>query len=307
MINTFGYCFRQGLSNLRKNIGFSLASVATVTACIFLFGIFYAVITNVQHIVYEAENTVGMTVFFEQGLDEAGRNRIEEGIRSHGSVKEIRYVSADEAWKNFQSAYFGDEAGELSEAFADDNPLKGSDSFEVFLNDISGQLELAAYTKTLPGVREVNYSNTVVSALKTVNRVIYGLSAIIIGILVAVSIFLISNTISTAAAFRKREHEILKLMGATNFFVRAPFVVEGTCIGLVGAAIPVAALYFIYGRAERFLEERVLTGGGAVLSGIFQLLPSAEVLPKIALAGFGLGVGMGFLVSFITIRRHLRV
>ncbi len=307
MLNTLVYCFRQGMSNLRRNIGFTLASVATVTACIFLFGLFYSVITNVQHIVYEAENTVGMTVFFEPGLGEDGRNAIGDAIRRFGDVKEIRYVSADEAWEGFRAEYFGDRADELSEAFADDNPLKDSDSFEVFLNDIARQTELAEFTKKLPGVREVNYSNTVVSALKTVNRVIYGLSAVIIGILIAVSIFLISNTISTAAAFRKREHEILKLMGATNFFVRAPFVVEGTVIGVLGAAIPVAALYYIYGRAERFLAERVLTGGGASLANIFRLLPSSEVLPRIALTGFGLGVGMGFLVSFVTIRRHLRV
>lgn len=307
-LNTFFYCTKQGLKNIGRNILFSMASIATVAACIFLFCLFFAIISNVQHIVTEAETTVGITVFFNEDAGEAEKNAIYEAIEAQGGVKEIRYTSAEEAWESFKDEYFGDKSEELAEAFADDNPLASSDNYEIFLNDIENQQSMVDYIRTLPGVREVNYANALVSALKGINRVIYILSAVIITVLFAVSIFLISNTISVAAAFRKRENEIMKLIGATNFMIRAPFVVEGVMIGFFGALIPLTAMYFIYRRATTFLLTQVLAAGTTVsVSNLFQLIPIREIFPQMVIVGLILGVGMGFVVSFFTIRKHLKV
>ena len=113
---------------------------------------------------------------------------------------------------------------------------------------------------------------------------------------------MISNTINVAAEFRKSENKIMRLIGATNFMIRAPFVVEGTLLGLVGAAIPLGAMFFLYNSAVEFVMERF-----QLLSGIIQFLPIGDVYPTMAGVSLVLGGGLGFIVSFMTIRRHLRV
>ena len=304
-MRTFFYCIGQGLANTRRNILFSIASVATVSACIFLFCMFFSIIANVRSIVYTAETTVGITVFFDESADDAAKESVKQAIMDRGGVKEIVYTSAEEAWEEFKTEYFGEDAEELSEAYADDNPLADSDSYEIFLNDIEDQEAMAEYIAGLPGVRQVNYANTVVSVLKSLNKVVSILSIVIIGVLVAVSVFLISNTISVAAAFRKRENEIMRLIGATDFMIRAPFVVEGLLIGLMGALIPLAAVYYIYGRVmEYFIAWLSGLGTGFELMG---LVPLDIIFPYLAGCGLLFGAGIGFIVSFFTIRKHLRV
>ncbi|MGI6080687.1 MAG: permease-like cell division protein FtsX [Candidatus Avilachnospira sp.] len=300
--NTFWYCFKQGLKSIKRNILFSMASIATVAACIFLFSLFYSIVMNVQHITKEAETTVGITVFFDEGLSDEQKSAIGDMIKEKPGIKELRYISAEEAWDSFKTDYFGDDSEELAEAFADDNPLATSDNYEIFLENISDQQAMVQYIESLDGVREVNYSNAVVSAMSGMNRIISILSGAIIAVLIAVAIFLISNTISVAAAFRKRENEIMKLIGATNFMIRAPFVVEGVIIGFVGALIPVAAMYFIYKRAAAYVIEHYLQ-----YTRLFEMIPLNEIFPAIVAVAMTLGVGMGFLVSFFTIRKHLKV
>ena len=300
--NTFWYCFKQGLKSIKRNILFSMASIATVAACIFLFSLFYSIVMNVQHITKEAETTVGITVFFDEGLSDEQKSAIGDMIKEKPGIKELRYISAEEAWDSFKTDYFGDDSEELAEAFADDNPLATSDNYEIFLENISDQQAMVQYIESLDGVREVNYSNAVVSAMSGMNRIISILSGAIIAVLIAVAIFLISNTISVAAAFRKRENEIMKLIGATNFMIRAPFVVEGVIIGFVGALIPVAAMYFIYKRAAAYVIEHYLQ-----YTRLFEMIPLNEIFPAIVAVAMTLGVGMGFLVSFFNIRKHLKV
>ena len=120
--------------------------------------------------------------------------------------------------------------------------------------------------------------------------------------LLAVAVFIISNTISVAAEFRKNENKIMRLIGATNFMIRAPFVVEGTLLGLLGASIPLAAMYFLYRQTVEYVALRF-----QLLSGIIQFLPIETIYPSMAGISLALGGGLGFIVSFMTIRRHLRV
>ncbi len=307
-MNTVLYCLKQGFSNLRKNILFSSASAATIAACIFLFCLFYSIVMNVQHIAWQAETTIGITVFFHEDATMEEKEAFRKAVEENGGVKEIIYTSADEAWAKFKEDYFGDREAELAEAFADDNPLAQSDSYEIFLDNIEDQEAEVAFIRAFDIVREVNYANTVVSALRSMNRVISAVSLAIIAILFAISVFLISNTITLAAHFRKRENEIMKLIGATNAMIRAPFVVEGTVLGLIGAAIPLILIRLIYSRAEAYVAEKISASGSlSALSGVAELLPLREVYPTMLAAGLILGAGMGMVVSFVTIRRHLKV
>ena len=257
--------------------------------------------TNIRHMVKNAESTVGITVFFDTELSEAEIQEIGKTIEARDEVSQVIFTSAEQAWEEFQKEYFeGNE--ELAKGFAEDNPLADSASYQIFLKDISNQSKMVAYLESLDGVRKVNYSNSVAAGLTSFNTVVGLLSVTIIGILLAVAVFLISNTINVAAAFRKSENQIMRLIGATNYMIRAPFVVEGIIIGLLGAVIPLVSMFFLYRRSIVYLVEKF-----QILSGIFQFLPIGTIFPSMAAIAMILGVGLGFFASFFTIRKHLKV
>jgi len=300
-ISTFWYCLKQGVINICRNILFSLASIATVSACIFLFCLFFSIMVNVQYVVKNTETTVGITVFFNEGLDKNKITQIGNEIKQRKEVKEVKFTSAEDAWAEAKKEYFGDMQ-DLAEGFEEDNPLANSSSYTIFLNDLTQQDELVSWLNGIEGVRKVNYSKTAAEGMNSLNKVIGILSMLIIGVLLAVAIFLISNTISVAAAFRKNENQIMKLIGATNYMIRAPFVVEGVIIGLVGASLPLIAIYFLYRSAVGYVVTKF-----SILSGLFQFLPVDAIFPYMAATAMSLGLGIGFFVSFFTIRKHLKV
>ncbi len=300
-MSTFLYCLKEGVKNICRNIWFSLASVATISACIFLFCLFFSIIANVQHMVDKVETTVGITVLFDESLKEEEILAIGEVIALQDEIQEMKYVSAEEAWESFQSEYFAGHE-ELAAGFAQDNPLAGSASYEIYLKDISAQDGLVAYLQGIEGVRKVNYSNSAAAGLISFNKMASLLSVVVIGVLLAVSIFLINNTITVAAAFRKQESQIMRLIGATNFMIRAPFLVEGLVIGLLGAAIPLAAVYVLYTKSVVFLTERY-----QILSGVFEFMTIRELFPEMIVVALLLGAGIGFFGSYFTIRKYLRV
>ncbi|MFR6332216.1 MAG: permease-like cell division protein FtsX [Eisenbergiella sp.] len=298
-LSTFTYCLKEGMKNIGRNIWFSLASTAIISACIFLFCMFFALVANVQYMVKNAETTVGITVFFDENMAEADILAIGKEIAARKEIKETKYISAEEAWETFQKEYFKD-AEELAEGFADDNPLAGSASYEIYLKDIADQDVIVSYLNTIAGIRKINYSNDTASGLSTFNKMLGLISAVIIAILLAVAVFLISNTISTAAAFRKDENKIMRLIGATNFMIRAPFVVEGIIIGFAGAAIPLVSVYFLYRSAVEYMIEKF-----HIISNIIEFIPIDTIFPYMIAVAVALGVGIGFVGSFFTIRKHL--
>lgn len=300
-ISTFWYCLKQGIINICRNILFSLASIATISACIFLFCLFFALIANVQNVAKTAETTVGITVFFDEDMQEEQILAAGDGIRGWEEVREARYISAAQAWENFKAEYF-EGLEELAEGFADDNPLSGSASYEIFLNDIEEQDKIVERLEGMEGVRKVRYSSTAVAGLTSAGKMVGAMSAVIICVLLAVAVFLISNTISVAAAFRRRENEIMRLIGATNYMIRAPFVVEGVLLGALGAAVPLAGMYVLYQRAVIYIGEHY-----QMLTGMFEPIPLGDIFPYMAAAAGCLGAGIGFFVSYFTIHRHLKV
>lgn len=300
-ISTFFYTIKQGLVNIWKNKMFSLASIATMTACIFLFGLFYAIVTNFQSMVKEIESGVAVTVFFDKDISEQRIEEIGELIRERVEVSHCDFVSADEAWENYKDIYFeGNE--EAAASFAGDNPLANSASYSIYMNDVSMQGTLVTYLKSIDGIRDVKQSELVANTLTDFNSLIGYISAGIILILLGVAIFLISNTITVGISVRREEIGIMKLIGATDYFVRAPFVVEGIVIGLIGAAIPLGILYVLYEKIIFYISDNFSFIGSMVkflsVDTVFRtLLPVALIL----------GVGIGFIGSKITIRKHLKV
>ena len=285
-IRSLFYHIKDGLKNIYRNRLFSLASIATITACIFLFGVFYALVSNFQYMIHKAENEVCVTVFFDEGLTDADIKKLGDTISQRNEVSRIHYTSADEAWENYKAEYFKDYP-ELAEGFKDDNPLANSSSYEIYLNEASSQATLVTYLENLDGIRQVNRSEATASGLASAARLVSYITIAIIVILLAVSIFLITNTIVIGITVRKEEISIMKYIGATDAFVNAPFFVEGIVIGLVGSIIPIVILRFVYENIINFVMNKF-----SILQNILAFMPVNDV--------FRILVPVGILLGFVT-------
>ena len=314
-ISTIGYVGKQGVKGIWRNKMFSLASIATMSACIFLFGLFFSILVNFQYIIRSAEEGVAITVFFDEEATDEQIQKIGKELKARDDVSEVKYISAEQAWEDFQKDYFGDNP-ELAEGFKDDNPLANSDNYEVYMKTTdnnqdliarskslsSTQQDLVKFAQSLDGVSKVNKSDVVANTLSSVNMLVAYISIAIIAILLGVSIFLISNTVTMGITVRKEEIAIMKYIGAKDFVVRSPFVIEGLIIGIFGAAIPLGLLYVLYDKAVSYVMERF-----SILKNIIDFLPVNVVYTYLLPIGLIMGIGIGFLGSFFTVRKHLRV
>ena len=296
--STLIYTIKQGIVNIFRNKWYSLASMATISACLFMFGIFYSLVANFQYIVKEAQDGVAVTVFFEEGISDERIAEIGSLIEKRAEVSHVHFVSADAAWESFKDDYLG----EYADGFGDDNPLPNSANYEVYLNDVSMQDSLVTYVESLDGVRRVNRSEVTANTLSGMNKLIGYASAGIIAILLAVSIFLISNTVTIGISVRKEEINIMKYIGATDFFVRAPFVIEGILIGLAGSVLPLAIIYVIYNNVIAYVSTRF-----SMLSQLLKFLTVDQVFQVLMPISLIIGIGIGFFGSFSTVRKHIRV
>jgi len=296
-ISTFFYTIKQGLINIFRNKWFSLASIATIGACLFLFGVFYAILTNFQYIVKTAQEGVSVTIFFDEWLSQERIEEIGALIDKRPEVSKKEFISADEAWESFKEDYLGEYADGFTE-----NPLADSANFQIYLSDVYLQPALVTYLEGLEGVRTVNRSEITASTLTGINALIAYISVGIIAILFAVSIFLISNTVTIGISVRKEEITIMKYIGATDFFVRSPFVIEGMLIGVIGALIPIGIIYVLYNKVIEYIMLKFAT-----LTQLLSFVPVEIIFGKLLPISVIMGVGIGFLGSITTVRKHLRV
>ena len=296
-ISTFFYTLRQGFINIFRNKWFTLASIATIGACLFLFGLFYSILANFQNIVKTAQEGVCVTVFFDEGISEEKIAEIGVLIDKRMEVSKKVFISADEAWESFKEEYLGEYADGFTE-----NPLADSASYEIYLSDVSMQPALVTYLEGVNGIRTVNRSEITATTLTGVNALVAYISIGIIAILFAVSIFLISNTVTIGIAVRKEEITIMKYIGATDFFVRSPFVIEGMLIGVMGAMIPIGVIYVLYNKIIEYIMVKF-----SMLTRLLSFLPVEEVFHILLPVSVLMGVGIGFLGSITTVRKHLRV
>ena len=298
--STIWYTLKQGVKNIKRNWMFSLASIITMAACIFLVGVFYSLVTNVDNIAHKVEQEVPITVFFDEGTTDEQMQEVGNLIQARQEVERVEFESGDQAWQNFKDKYF--QGSDAADGFKDDNPLVNSSNYQVYLNQIEKQTELVNYIQGLEHVREVNQSEQAANTLGSFNKLVSYASIIIIAILLLISIFLISNTVSVGISVRKEEIGIMKYIGATDAFVRAPFVLEGMVLGVIGAAIPLAALYFLYNTAVEFILTKF-----NVLTGVVDFIPVWQIYQVLLPIGLLLGIGIGFIGSIWTTRKHLRV
>ena len=214
----------------------------------------------------EVESSVGLTVFFDEGASQKQMDSIGEAIKSREEVDHIEFVSAEQAWKEFAAENFKDNP-DLVDSFAGDNPLADSASYQVYVKDISKQDELASYIREIAGVRLVKQS-----------------------------------TISTGITVRRAEIGIMRLMGASDFFIRAPFIVEGVVIGLIGAVIPLVILLVSYSSIIQYIKTKF-----DMISSWMTFLPVGTIFKALIPLCLLIGIGVGFIGSFFTVRKHLDI
>lgn len=297
-IRTFFYCLKQGIRSIFHNGMFSLASIGTITASLFILGLFFFVSTNVRHVMKAAEQNVGVTVLFTEDCPQAKIDAIGEAIEKRVEVSKVVFISAEEAWENYKRDHLNEE---LAATFGEDNPLEDSASYKVYLNDVAMQDVLVRYIEGLDGVRRVNALDGVAESLEGINRIVTLVSVAIILILVAVAVFLIRMTVSIGISVRREEISIMNLIGATDFFVRFPFIVEGIVLGIFGAALPLGILRLIYGEVITYLS-----GEFESVFHKMSFLSTHQVFARLTPLLLAIGVVIGWLGSAMTARKQLR-
>ena len=300
-MSTLWYGLKQGIKSIIQNKIFSLAAIGTITACLFLLGVFYSLLTNFQHMVYNAESTVGIIVFFDENATQAQISSIGQQIKARKEVERVDYVSADEAWNRFKSEILEDQQ-EMVSVFGNDNPLANSSSYEVYLKDVTKQSEMVSFIESLSGVRKVNSAQEAATGFGSFNMLVGYVSVSIILLLILVSVFLIYSAVDMGINVRKDEIAIMKLIGATDLFVRLPFIVEGLTMGIIGAAIPLVITGVLYDNVVRFIVSHF-----SVLSGWLAFVSTEEVFRVLIPLCLGIGVGIGVIGSTMSVRKHLHV
>ncbi|MDR0964611.1 MAG: ABC transporter permease [Clostridium sp.] len=300
-ISTLFYILIQGIRGIFRNKWFSLASIATTAACLFLFGVFYSIVTNFRSMVLDAQQVLCFTVLFDEDATDERIYEIGELLRAREGVREVNYLTAEAAWEYMKQSSGNPE--EYAAGFID-NPLADSDSYEVYLDDVALEESIVAWVNTLQGVRKTNTFSDAAQLLDGVNRLISYVSLGIVAILLSVSIFLIRNTVAMGISVRKEEINIMKYIGATDFFVRVPFVLEGMFLGLLGSAVPLGLIRVVYQYVVNFVSERF---GFLIEMLNLEFLHVDALFRVLTPVSLCVGVGIGFLGSVTAIRKHLRV
>lgn len=297
-IKTLKYTFKEGFKGLFRNKWYTLASVATISACLFLLGTFVAIMMNFQYIVENVQKGVAVTTFFVEGTTEEEILELQSRLEGRTEVERIVYVSAEQAWADFVEDM---NMGEYMDGFPE-NPLTKSANLEIYINDTSKQADLVTYLESIPMIRRINKSDLAAATLTGMDSLVGVASVGIIGILFLVSVFLISNTVTMGISVRKEEINIMKYIGATDFFVRFPFIIQGILIGIIGAGLPLALIYILYNQIVKAIMEYFPS-----LSTLLGFLDVSSVFVYLVPLCLAIGVGIGFVGSYFTCKKHLRV
>lgn len=283
-------------TSLKRNFSVTLASVATVMATIFIFGIFLMLALSINSLVQNVEEQTVVRVFLEDGTTVEQRTSLEGVIASQAGVTEYTFEDKVTAFNNAKAGL--DEDSNLLDGFSAESNNPYPDSYIVELEAPEHADPLVQATDSQPGVESIANDSDTVNTLISWAKTIRTVGVIIFVILILVSLFLIGNSIKLAVINRREEIEIMKFVGATNWYIRWPFIIEGIIIGLLGAGLAVGILYFAYRYA--YLQ--------AQLSLPFVSLPNPAVITQWLSWQFLIaGSLIGAIGSFFSIRRHLNV
>lgn len=288
--------FKTSLVNLWRNGAMSFSSIFAVTITLLLIGVISVLALNVQDISANIEEGVRIYVKLERSIDENAEKTVGEEILKIKGVSSAKYSSKDEELTKLIEKQ-GDEGKELFESYRDDNPLGAA--YEVEAKDSTQLASLAKKIEDIPNVNTVNYGgDSTQSMVNTLHTIQTGGTVFIVGLAI-VALFMISNTIKITITTRSTEISIMRMVGASNWYIRIPFMLEGMLIGLFGAIIPIIVL--IYGYSAIYTYT-----GGSLMSTMLVLREPMPFIRDFSLVLAGVGAGVGLIGSFVSIRRFLK-
>ena len=296
--SVLGYLLGEGFRNVFKNKKSTGASLIIMCATMLIFGLFFVIGENVNYIMEEVEAQQGMQVFLNKDATEEQIKQAGEQIRAIDYVATAQYVSKEDALNSLKER-FG-ENGDLLDGYYEKNPLKPS--YVVTLTDLEQSDNVYAQIDQLDNVSNIEVRDKTIDALIGVANGIRIVSGVILILLIVISIFIIANTIKLTVHARRKEISIMKYVGATNGFIRWPFMVEGIIIGVVSAIITVVILGFTY----NFVAEKITTGQTMETIGL-GLLSFSDMISLLFTVYVIMGIGIGAIGSAISMKKYLDV
>ena len=295
--NRFGYLIGEGFSNVFKNKKSTGASLMIMCATMIIFGIFLMLSENINHFVDDIKSEQGFQVFIETDATEEQIQEVGDKIRALDGVSTVDFKDKEYAM-NFVKEKFGDKA-ELLDGYDSDF---FSTSYIVTLTDLKLSKNVQNEILKFENIKRITSSDETVTTLLNVAKGIKIVTAVILILLVIISIFIISNTIKLTVHARRKEISIMKYVGATNSFIRWPFIVEGMIIGILASAISI----LIVGGAYSLLAEQAVNNSFMIKIGL-SLLSFKDMISSIIVVYMLLGIGIGALGSVISMRKYLKV
>ena len=296
--NIFGYLIGEGFSNVFKNKKSTGASLMIMCATMIIFGIFLILGENINHIVKEVEDAQGIEVFIKDDATEEQVKRMEENIRAIDGVSTVVYKSKEEALEQMKE-WLG-ERQDLLAGYEENNIFPAS--YVVNLSNLEKSKEIQDQILTFEGVKKITSKDETVTALINLANGIKVVTGVILILLVIISIFIISNTIKLTVHARRKEISIMKYVGATNGFIRWPFIVEGMIIGILASAISIV----IVGISYTYIANQ-LVNSEFMQTIKMSLVTFKDMFNSIIFVYMLLGIGIGALGSIISMRKYLKV
>ena len=296
--STIKYFFRESFSGLKKNMLMTMASMVAVAACISILSFSYCVGSNLQYMLDQMEDSIGISVFLNGKLTGEEIENMKKEIGKIDHVENVEYISPNDALDDLKKDWGADEDIFVG-LDAENNPL--SHSFQISLDAIENQNGVLTALENVDGIDNVRHGQTETELLMKANRIFSVSSFLVMLLLGAISVMIIMNTIRISVVNRRVEINIMKYVGATDWFIRWPFIIEGIIIGVVGAIVPLIIGFPIYAK---------------VTSAIFEYLPvikfiqfrlTGDVFGFLIPFGVIFGVALGVIGSVTSIRKHLRV
>ena len=297
--NIFSYLIGEGFKNVWKQKKSTGASLVIMCATMIIFGIFFLAGENINNMMKDLESQQGMRVFIEKEATEENITKLGDTIKALDGVNKVEFISEEDALKDVKEQL--DDKQYLIEGYDTDNPFRAS--YVVTLTDLSKSEQVKSEVEEMEFVGRVSSRDTTISALMSVTHGINIISWTILVLLIVISTFIISNTIKLTVHARRKEISIMKYVGATNSFIRWPFMVEGIIIGIVAALISI----LIIGVSYDFLVEKILASSITNVIKTITLLPFEAMFGKILIVYLVLGVGIGAIGSVISMRKYLKV
>lgn len=297
--------FKEGFENIFKNSFLSIVAVSTVVIALTIFGMFYLIVNVINENIDNMKESVNIIAFLENDIEESRISELEEEIEHIENVENVRYISKEEGLENYKESLINEGDDEMTkiieESVADEeNPIPAS--FSISTKNSDSNSEVKDSLSSFNELYKISDGNVITTFLSAINKYTKNIAVVLMGIILFVTIILISNSIKVAIFFRKKEISIIKYIGATNNYIRLPFVIEGLIIGIIGSLISAILLVGLY----NIMAPTIVVTASELINGFTmpKIVPIMIILTPIM---FIIGAGVGVIGSLVSIKKYLKV